>query len=333
MIVGMLGAGLGLAMVLFGAIGTGCYQPSPIEGLPCSPTGECPNGQTCDPTTMVCGGVAPGLDASLLADGGRNSRDAGVAPDGMLGAFDDPTAVDVINADGYMDEDPTLTGDGLRLVFMTTRSGDADLFESARGALGESWTAPRGLVELNTDGYEGCPDISRDGRTLYFMRETTVHMSVRKDVDDPWKPPQPVTDLDAGSEVDCISISGDGDSAVLAAYAAGGQIVLYRAVRQAGGWSTPIELTSLPGYTQRGPWLDDDGLELWFHGKEAGSGTDSDIYRAKRSSIDEDFDGAELISELSTDDREADPSLTSDKRYLILSRGEGSDGDFYEATR
>ena len=34
-----------------------------------------------------------------------------------------------------------------------------------------------------------------------------------------------------------------------------------------------------------------------------------------------------------TDDREADPSLTSDKRYVLLSRGSSGAGDLWSARR
>jgi hypothetical protein len=314
-----------------------CYQPSPATGLPCSPTGECPEGQTCDLGAMTCGGAGGPVDAG--ADGGWHVPiDALVvdaAPDAStaLGPFDDPRVDSELCVDGLMEEDPTLSGDGLHVVFMTTRSGDPDLYESGRADRGDAWAAPRNLDELNTFGFEGCPDMSRDGLTLHFLRGAQVMRAQRAAVDEAWQAPVAVLDLEAGSEVDCVSISGDGESAVIAGYAGDGEIKLYRAVREGMSWSAPVELTGLPGFTQRGPWLDDAGLELWFHAKVAGSGTDSDIYRATRATIDDDFVDAELITELSTDAREADPTLTSDKRYVLLPRNSSSAGDLLGASR
>lgn len=336
MVAGALGA-----VALLGA----CYRPSPVSGLPCSPTGECPTGQICDLATMTCDGA--GADASLVAAdaaadaGGHRPVDAPVLDAAIdeadaalaLGPFGDPAVDRELSVDGFMEEDPTLSGDGLQVVFMTTRSGDPDLYESSRGDRADAWAVPRNLDELNTDGYEGCPDMSRDGLTLHFLRGAQVMRSQRAAVDEAWGAAVAVVDLEAGSEVDCVSISGDGESAVIAGYAGDGEIKLYRAVREGAGWGAAVELAGLPGYTQRGPWLDDAGLELWFHAKVAGSGTDSDIYRAKRATIDDDFADAVLVTELSTDAREADPSLTSDKRYVLLSRKSNSAGDLWGASR
>jgi hypothetical protein len=74
------------ALVLVGA-GGGCYAPSPAGGLPCSPTGGCPAGQTCSPDG-ICGGVvdaAGAPDADPLApDAGPDDRDH----DGVLDGDD-----------------------------------------------------------------------------------------------------------------------------------------------------------------------------------------------------------------------------------------------------
>jgi len=45
--------------VIWLSLATGCYSPDLPEGLPCSETDRCPDGQSCDPALRVCASFAP----------------------------------------------------------------------------------------------------------------------------------------------------------------------------------------------------------------------------------------------------------------------------------
>ncbi|HTL38812.1 MAG TPA: hypothetical protein VL326_37030 [Kofleriaceae bacterium] len=68
------------------------------------------------------------------------------------------------------DSSPSLTADGLELFFESYRTGPAVIYRATRASTADVFSAPVALVELaagNPDA--GAPDISRDGRTLYYF--------------------------------------------------------------------------------------------------------------------------------------------------------------------
>ncbi len=69
-----------------------------------------------------------------------------------------------LDVDNY---EPTMTGDGRMMIFARWRaSKNADLFVAHWD--GKEWSKPKPLSELNTPVAELGPDISRDGKYLYF---------------------------------------------------------------------------------------------------------------------------------------------------------------------
>ncbi len=71
-----------------------------------------------------------------------------------------------------MDESPSIPDDGLSLYFNSNRPGGQgimDIWVTRRKSTSESWGIPVNLgPTVNSTGWEGNPDISRDGSTLYF---------------------------------------------------------------------------------------------------------------------------------------------------------------------
>lgn len=317
-----------------------CYAPTPRPGLPCGPRDACPDGLVCAPATGTCE-----LDATATPDapgGGDDARgwpdgstaDAGPPDAASLGEFGPLDPIGAPNDATVLDEDPALSADGLTLVFVSHDrlggSGGSDLFTARRADRSAPWGPATALEGLNTEfGDEGCPDLSPDGLTLYFVRDGAVEVAVRSTIDSAFTTSIPVPALSAGSSVDCIGISGDGESAIIAAYAPA-TIRLFRTTAlDAGGWSPPVQL-DLGLDSERGPWLSPDGLGLVFHALSAG---ESDIYRTTRPTIDDDFAPPTRWDELSSAEREADPCLTPDLRVVMLSRGSGVDAQLVEAQR
>ncbi len=71
-----------------------------------------------------------------------------------------------------MDESPSISEDGLSLYFNSNRprgKGLMDVWVTKRKTKSDPWGEPVNLgPSFNTRGWEGNPDISRDGSTLYF---------------------------------------------------------------------------------------------------------------------------------------------------------------------
>jgi len=67
---------------------------------------------------------------------------------------------------------PNISADGLSLYFNSNRPGGQgimDIWVTRRKSTSESWGIPVNLgPTVNSTGWEGNPDISRDGSTLYF---------------------------------------------------------------------------------------------------------------------------------------------------------------------
>ncbi len=67
--------------LLIVAWAAGCYAPTLAENLPCSETGECPEGQRCAPATQRCVRTLPPDDAPALRDAPTDAPPTDVAPD------------------------------------------------------------------------------------------------------------------------------------------------------------------------------------------------------------------------------------------------------------
>ncbi len=77
-----------------------------------------------------------------------------------------------------IDGRPTIRFDLREAIFHSTRGGsgvvNVDLFVSLRRSPNDPWLTPERIVELSTPGREERPNLSRDGRTLYFTRGVTA---------------------------------------------------------------------------------------------------------------------------------------------------------------
>ena len=86
---------------------------------------------------------------------------------GQEGEWSEPQLVEGINfirSDYY----PSISSDGAKIYFASTRSNNEDIYVSER-VEGE-WTTPVNLgPPINSENRDVCPSISADGRTLYFV--------------------------------------------------------------------------------------------------------------------------------------------------------------------
>jgi hypothetical protein len=94
---------------------------------------------------------------------------------------------------------PTVSGDGLTLIFASSRSGgsgDYDLWMSMRATVHDPWDPPVNLVpSVNTGSWDAEVGLSADGLALVFSSDRAggsgsydLWMTSRKSRDDPWGP-------------------------------------------------------------------------------------------------------------------------------------------------
>jgi len=102
-----------------------------------------------------------------------------------------------INSSAW-DSEPFITADGLSLYFDSTRPGgygESDVYMSTRLSKEDPWGEPVNLGPIvNSPGWEGCPNLSSDGRVLFifgFSREgmvgpVDIWMATRPTENDDW---------------------------------------------------------------------------------------------------------------------------------------------------
>jgi len=242
------------------AIGGGCFGPAIPSGVACSSEGHCPGDQTCDPASWVCDGTS--------TDGGR--RD-GPPADVPAGAW----IVSPLGLGGLFgtDEDPTMTSDRLLLVFARRVLVDYQLFQATRASVGAPWSTPVAISELNTGSQETSPELSPDGRTLYFTSNRAsgnnggrdVYVTTRADRTAAWGAPTLVSQLSTAGDDVGLGISPDGMFAVLDSDVSG-ERDLYTSGAATSGWSQPVLSTDLshPNREEGSPTVAADRTVL-FH--------------------------------------------------------------------
>jgi serine/threonine protein kinase len=103
----------------------------------------------------------------------------------------------IVNRD-KKDEQPTVSADGLCLIFQSNRTGAGDLYEARRQGLDEPFGPPVLLRSLNTGAYEMKPWLSADGLLLLFDSSAPRDMpqggadlfqARRANRNAPWQPP------------------------------------------------------------------------------------------------------------------------------------------------
>jgi Tol biopolymer transport system component len=139
------------------------------------------------------------------------------------------------------DTNPWLSPDGLRVTFVSVRSGSAfDLYESTRATRTDSWTPPITLSVSLVGVSENDPTESADGLELFFTSTRNevgnydVYRATRPTVDDPFGSPVLVPELSSTGDDVGPRLSRDGRTIYLAYNTArlGGQnAAIYTATR------------------------------------------------------------------------------------------------------
>ena len=196
-----------------------------------------------------------------------------------------PTQVPFVDGDSS-GSNATLSGDGLRIIFLRRFSTGAELVEAKRKSIDEPFDHPQ-IFKLPPPHVDtaseqigiGTPSLSADGLTISFYRMTMpgfqsdLWTAERANLDAPW---QPMTKLD--------------------------------------GVNTP--------YHEYAPNVSNNGMDLyWFH-VDPDSYDNADIWTATRTAANLPFENPHILSEaVNSATNEQHPFMTSKGELLYFDRG------------
>jgi Tol biopolymer transport system component len=291
----------------------------------------------CSPTSRVLGSYYVEAQGGGGASGGQLGS---AGNSGNLPTFTSAVAIESLQASGSTTTDPSVTGDGLELFFMSTRSGNKNIWHSVRSKVSSAWEEPEMVMELSTNSTESNLKVSEDGLELWFFSDRerslgTIWHATRTTRTLKFSDPVVVPEtLDEGSSEVSACPNRDKTFAITSANIDG----------KTSGYDLlgMVRSDSLSRFGEKqllknvnspeddfDPWLSVDGLLLVFHSNR--NGTD-DLFFASRSNITDDFSIPSPIFELNTTNfREAAPSLTRTHDRLFFASNREGDEQLYEA--
>lgn len=280
--------------------------------------------------SLGCGRVGFDPTAGSL-DGGADGKPVDAA---SLGAFGPPAPIAELDDPSAIDDDPSVTADGLEIYFESYRVGGmgaGDVWRSQRASTSAAWGAPVAVTELNTPGDETGGTLAPDGLTYYFTSNRSggpgardVYVATRAARGDAWSTPVLVPEV--STPVDDYTPTPTPDGRLLfVSTQVSGDVELFVAARPTGtgAWSTPSPVTELnsAGF-DLDSWIDDAGTTLVY-------ARGGDIYITTRADRAQPFAVPSPIAEVNSTGPDMDPWLSADLREILLVRA----GVIYRATR
>ncbi len=232
-----------------------------------------------------------------------------------------PAPLRTTSAEDITGRDPVVSADGDTLVLTQTSGlGDSDLFVAGR--VGDAWTQPRALVELNTIDNELSPSFSADGQRLYFASDRPggaggldVWMSER--VGDRWGQPVPLALNTRDDETDPHPLLREGRETLLFASNRPRDVEgqpdpltdfdLYEAPLDSAQATHLLVLSSIADDT--GPATTPAGDFVYFASDREGGIGGADLYRARINPGGTYGEVRTLGNSINTTADERDPSL------------------------
>ncbi len=210
------------------------------------------------------------------------------------GAWGTSALVAELSSSG-VDEDPTVSTDGLTIYLSSDRAGAGmRLYVARRPARDQPWTAPLPLSDVGPSAADVAPTL--DGASVYL-----VFASLRG----------AATDL----HLYASSRAGTNDTIDL--------------------WRVPVALGAVnSAWQDRDPALFDRARSLVFASRRTDQGRTSDLFHTSRANTGSDFTAVpERIDELSTDAWEGDPWLSDDGHHIYFMSDRNGSSRIYEARR
>lgn len=234
------------------------------------------------------------------------------APPCTFGPWGPPTNLTSLNTTAS-DWSPTLSDDGLELIFETTRSGNQDLYRAVRATTVDPFDPPIPLTVLNTMQSEASPSLSRDRLTVYFSSSRSgqelLYRATRSDKDGAFGAPAVVPEL-ASMPLLGPAISASGDELFFTDISASS---IMRAVLTNGTFSVAGVVPELGTTASAYPDLSRDGTTIYF------DTSSSRLDSATRSAPGAPFSMLVTLTETDSSAGEADAELGDGDRTMVFS--------------
>lgn len=252
--------------------------------------------------------------------------------------WSDPVSIGAPINSTANDVSPFLTKDGLTLYFVSDRTGGVggnDIWYSKRASVAEPWGDPVNLAIANTTALEQSPNISNDGRLLFFAssRDGTldIFMLSRTDPNDDscWgnlKKLGPGINTDDAQEAGPVFLQRAEEGPVNLYFNRGVGLpnaalpdIYCAAVSRKGKTlidAVPVDELNVPGVTDSAVSLRRDGLEIFFFSTRGGN---ADLYTSTRESVLDPWSTpVKLDSPLSSSATDQQPRLSWDATTLLF---------------
>jgi hypothetical protein len=193
---------------------------------------------------------------------------------------------------------------------------------------------PGADASFNTPSLDGCPFISRDGKTFYMastrpggLGGIDIWVATRAHLDEPWGPPVNVG-APVNSEADdfCPTIDRDGHrfffvSRRAIAGSCGGSDIYATRLRNDGGFEQPVNLGCEvnSAFDEASPFLLPErggGPVLYFSSTRPGLGVGGDLYRSESHAGG--FRPAHLVAGVNSEFDDGQPNLRRDGLELFF---------------
>jgi Tol biopolymer transport system component len=281
----------------------------------------------------VSGSAGSGPSAGAGMDGGAGSG-------GGLRFLDASPVAELDTED--IEDNPTLTADGLQIFFTSDRGGDMDVWVATRQSSLELFGEPELVAEASTDDVETSPAITLDGLTLFVGQRDQgggvglydVWALERPSRTAAWSDKVNVTELNS-AEDDTPRPPAMNDTVMpLASRRSMEGYRTYLATRASSGdpFGEPmlIEELTVAGRSTVDGFLTEDGLMLFY--SSAAEEDRGDLYYATRESDDEPFGPPTAIFDLNTAADERDPWLSPDGTTLYFATNREGTHDIFVAS-
>lgn len=280
-------------------------------------------------------------------DGASGTGDA--SRDGVFDAFDlaipfgAPAPVVALNG-VLADDDPTLTGDLLEVIFDSERAGtnSSDFLVARRTTPADAWSVPSIITELATPNDEDTPCVSRDGLTLTLSSDRAgtsgmndLWSATRGSRAAAWTTPVRIAELSSVAAEDHLSRTADELLGMFTSDRPGGKggydIYMTTRAQRTDPWGPPVLVPELntAAYDQD-PTLDATGTIVFFSSTRT---SDQNLYMATRPDRTAPWSAPMAIDALNTAADESDPWVSPDLRTIVFTRGTDTARDLYTATR
>jgi hypothetical protein len=243
----------------------------------------------------------------------------------------------------------SISRDGLEIFFASNRdggSGGLDIYRAVRTSVNEPFGPPVNVSEINTPVDETGPSISADRLTLYFTGYNAstyydLYTATRPALDQPFDPPQPITELDTDQWQLHPMPSDDQLRLYFVQWIDSTwnyNLLLAQRSSLSSPFGSPAWLANLnTAYNESFPFLTSDELTIIFSSDRPATKAGWNLWMAARASIANGFGNPVELYRVNTSGDEWDAHLSSDGLRLTLSSsgyGTGlTETDLWEVTR